>query len=193
MSISLSKGQTLSLAKNTGLSRVTMGLGWDAAKPKGFFGRLTGGGGGDIDLDASVIVYDNAGRVLDTVWFRQLTGMQGAIRHSGDNRTGDGDGDDESISVDLSALPANAQALVFTVNSFTGQNFDQVDNAHCRLLDDNARSELCKFTLAEKGSHTGVIMAVLSRKSGAWEMQAIGSAAQGRTVQDMAQAATRFI
>jgi len=192
MSITLSKGQSISLAKNTGLSNVFMGLGWDAAKPKGFFGRLAGGGD-SIDLDASVIVMDATGRTLDTVWFRQLTGMNGAIRHSGDNRTGDGDGDDEVIKIDLSALPASATSLVFTVNSFTGQNFNQVENATCRLVDMKGNTELCSFALGEKGNHTGVIMAVLSRKSGSWEMKAIGVATNGRTVADLAGEAARYI
>ncbi|MCW3782531.1 TerD family protein [Defluviimonas salinarum] len=196
MSITLAKGQQLSLAKNAGLSRVSMGLGWDAAKPKsgGFFGKVFGGGAvEDIDLDASVIVFDAGKQVLDTVWFRQLTGMGGAIRHSGDNRTGDGDGDDETISIDLSALPASAMHMVFTVNSFLGQTFDKVENAVCRLVDARGNTELCRFNLAEKGAHTGAIMAVLSRASGAWEMTAIGRPTNGRTVKDLAADAVRVI
>ncbi|MEY8800258.1 TerD family protein [Leisingera sp. XS_AS12] len=196
MTISLSKGQALSLSKETGLSKVYMGLGWDAARPQktGFFSRVLGAaaGGGDIDLDASVIVFDANGNELDTVWYRQLNGMGGAIRHSGDNRTGDGDGDDEVISVDLAALPANAVSLVFTVNSFTGQTFNEVENAECRLVDQNGNKELCKFVLAEKGSHTGVVMAALSRKGGEWSMTAIGEIANGRTVRDLADAAVRY-
>lgn len=195
MALSLSKGQTLSLAKNTGLSRVTMGLGWDPAKPAGgFLSKMFGGGSaGAIDLDASVIVMDRQKQTLDTIWFRKLQGMNGAIHHSGDNRTGEGDGDDESISIDLSRLPAEAIHLVVTVNSFTGQTFNEVDNAVCRLVDDQKGEELCRFTLSEKGSHTGVIMAVLSRASGAWEMKAIGSVANGRTVQDLSSAAAQVV
>lgn len=193
MTISLTKGSTLSLAKNAGLDRVVMGLGWDAAKSSGLMGRLFGGGGGEIDLDASVLVFDRSGQVLDTVWFRQLRGMGGAIRHSGDNRTGDGDGDDETISVDLGSLPANVVSLVFTVNSFTGQNFNAVDNAVCRLVDARGSKELCRYVLSEKGAHTGVIMAVLTRKTGSWEIKAIGETMSGRTVQDMARDAIRHI
>ena len=195
MSISLKKGGSISLSKESGLSKVFMGLGWDAAKPAkpaGFLGRLVGGGGqpADIDLDASVIVFDADGRVLDTVWFRQLKSKDGSINHSGDNRTGDGDGDDETISVDLGRLPSAAETLIFTVNSFTGQNFNEVDNAVCRLVDTRGNEELCQF---EKGAHTGVIMASLSRKSGDWKMTAIGEVMNGRTVTDMAAEAVRFL
>jgi tellurium resistance protein TerZ len=195
MGITLSKGQGLSLAKNTGLSRVTVGLGWDPAKPAGgFFSKVFGSGeGGSIDLDASVIVMDAQKRMLDTVWFRQLTGMNGTIRHSGDNRTGEGDGDDESIEIDLDRLPSEAVHLVVTVNSFTGQTFNDVDNAVCRLVDENKREELCRFTLSEKGRHTGVVMASLSRVNGSWEMKAIGEVANGRTVQDIARDAARLV
>lgn len=187
MGISLSKGQTVSLAKNTGLAKVAMGLGWDAAKKSGFFGRLSAPA--EIDLDASVLVFDAHGGVLDTVWFRQLRGMNGAIVHSGDNRTGEGDGDDETISIDLAALDAKAVSLVFVVNSFTGQTFNDVENASCRLIDLAKKEELVKFVLSEKGANTGVVMAKLSRASGAWEMTAIGKAVNGRTVQDMTAAA----
>jgi tellurium resistance protein TerZ len=191
MGISLSKGQTVSLAKNTGLAKVAMGLGWDAAKKGGLFGRL--GRPAEIDLDASVLVFDAHGAVIDTVWFRQLKGMNGAIVHSGDNRTGDGDGDDETINIDLAALDSKAVSLVFVVNSYTGQTFNDVENASCRLVDLAKREELVKFTLAEKGANTGVVMAVLSRKTGAWEMTAVGQPVNGRTVQDMNAAARRVI
>lgn len=195
MTISLSKGQGLSLAKNTGLSRVTVGLGWDPAKPAGgFISKMFGGGSAaSIDLDASVIVMDAQKQTLDTIWFQKLQGMNGAIRHSGDNRTGEGEGDDESIAIDLSALPSNAVHLVITVNSFTGQTFDKVDNAVCRLVDDANGKELCRYTLSEKGSHTGVIMAVLTRASGAWEMKAVGEIANGRTARDLGAAAARVV
>lgn len=187
MTINLSKGQTISLAKKDGsggLTRVRMGLGWDAAKKKGgFFGF--GGGAADVDLDASVLVFDRDKRAMDTVWFGQLKGMGGAISHSGDNRTGDGAGDDETISVDLSALPATAVDLVFTVNSFTGQKFDAVENATCRMVDETTNAEICRYTLSEKGSHTGVVMARVTRTADGWQFTAIGEVINGRTVKDM--------
>lgn len=199
MTISLSKGGSISLSKDTGLGKVTVGLGWDAAQPAkagGLMGRMFGSAASapaSIDLDASVLVFDASGKLLDTVWFRQLKGMDGTIQHSGDNRTGEGDGDDETITIDLARISPAAASLVITVNSFTGQTFDKVDNAVCRLVDAKNNSEICRYELAQKGSHTGVIMAVLSRKNGPWSMQAIGETMQGRTVADMESAAKRFI
>ncbi len=110
MGINLQKGQKISLDKEAGggLTRIVMGLGWDAAKSKGgMLGGLFGGGGGDsIDLDASCLMFDEAGNLLDTVWFRQLRSQDGSIQHSGDNRTGEGEGDDEQIQVNLASVPA---------------------------------------------------------------------------------------
>src|SRR5829696_6721684 len=130
MAISLSKGQKISLDKEAGgpLTRVVMGLGWDVVKKSGgggFFGLL-GGGGGDIDLDASCVMFDMNNQMVDAIWFKQLQSRDGSIRHTGDNLTGAGDGDDEQIIVDLSAVPPQVTALVFTVNSFTGDTFDKI-------------------------------------------------------------------
>lgn len=189
MTIKLGKGNSIDLTKQApGLSRIFMGLGWDVAKSKGMFGGLFGGGGsGDsIDLDASVIGFDNRGNKVDAVWFRQLAGFGGAVKHSGDNRTGDGDGDDETINIDLTRLPANVHALVFTVNSFTGQTFERVENATCRLVDATKNTEIARIELASKGGHTGVVMAVVKRTAnGGWEMKAIGDTTQARTFESM--------
>lgn len=186
MAISLTKGQSISLEKQggSGLSKVRMGLGWDPAKPSGFFGKLLGGAE-EIDLDASCILFDANKNSIDTVWFRQLSSKDGSIKHSGDNRTGDGDGDDETISVDLARLPAQVTSLVFTVNSFRGQTFDQVENAFCRLVDQASNQEIAKFKLAEKGKHTGVVMAILKREAAGWTMTAVGRPTNGRTAQDL--------
>lgn len=194
MAISLSKGQTISLKKETsGLAAVRMGLGWDAAKKKGFWKSIMGGDAPSVDLDASCILFDEQKDEVDIVWFRQLASNDGSIQHSGDNRTGDGDGDDESIVVNLRTLPARVRHLVFTVNSFTGQSFNEVDNAVCRLLDHANGREIVRFELAEKGAHTGVVMAVLSRTDSMWTMKAVGSIANGRTVRDLIQVATAAI
>ena len=195
MAISLSKGQSFDLSKTApGLSKVVMGLGWDAAKPKGIFGALFGGGSGEIDLDASCLMFDAGKRLVDVVWFQRLESATGAVRHTGDNLTGDGEGDDERIIVDLAALPPGVTALVFTVNSFRGQTFEEVDNAFCRLADATAgERELCRFTLSEKGRHTGVVMAVVSVSNGAWSMKAVGVPANGRTVKDMEGEAARYV
>jgi len=191
MAVSLSKGQTISLEKSGGgIGRLHLGLGWDPVpKKKGLLGGLFGGGSDSIDLDASCIVCDEAKNVLDVVWFQSLISKDTAIVHSGDNLTGEGDGDDESIKVDTTSLTADACHLIFLVSSFTGQTFDEVDNAFCRVLDDAGGEELCRYTLAEKGHHTGVVMGVLSRSSGGWSFKAIGAPANGRTAEDMSAAA----
>lgn len=194
MALSLAKNQTISLDKevSAGLQQVRMGLGWDPVKASGFFGRLLSNGG-SIDLDASCLVMAADKSVLDVVWFRQLKSKDKQIIHSGDNLTGEGGGDDEVINVNLAGLSDQVAYLVFTVNSFRGQSFDEVENAYCRLLDDQSGEELVRFNLAEKGSHTGVIMAYLSRTSSGWDMTAVGQATRGRTAQDLAGEAAGVI
>jgi tellurium resistance protein TerZ len=185
--VSLAKGQTIRLEKTGGgsLTRVTMGLGWDVRKSKGLFGIFGGGGGGDIDLDASCLLFDGNRQVVDAVWFQQLRSKEGSIIHTGDNRTGAGDGDDEQIIVDLVALPREVTTLVFTVNSFTGDTFDRIENAYCRLVDATTNRELARYDLTGSGSHTGQVMAKVTRANGGWEMKAIGEKTLGRTFHDI--------
>jgi tellurium resistance protein TerZ len=183
--VSLEKGQAISLKKNDGgaLRRVAMGTGWDGARKKGGFLGF-GGGKVDIDLDASVLIY--SGRdLVDQVWFQQLKSKDGNILHSGDNRTGDGDGDDETINVDLSRLSDSVTALVFVVNSFSGQTFNEVANAYTRLVDIDGGKEIARYSLSDSGPHTGMIMATLKREGSGWAMKAIGERATGRTFHDM--------
>lgn len=186
MAISLTKNQTISLEKTagSGLRNVTMGLGWDVAKPKGFLAKLTGGGD-SIDLDASALFFDASGTLTDSVWFRQLKSKDGSVEHTGDNRTGAGDGDDEQIKVDLGRIPASVQTIVFTVNSFLGQDFGKVENAYCRLVNDQGKTEIARFNLSAGGAHTGQVMARLYREGQGWNMQALGTPSRGRTFQDM--------
>ena len=184
--VTLQKGQTVRLEKSGAgaLTRIAMGLGWDVRKPGGFFGRLLNGDG-DIDLDASCLMFDGAGRMLDQVWFRQLASQDGSIIHSGDNLTGAGDGDDETITVDLTRLPAGVQSLIFTVNSFRGDTFDRVANAYCRVVDSSNGRELVRYDLTGSGAHTGQVMARLSRVGGEWAFTAVGDRTNGRTFHDM--------
>jgi tellurium resistance protein TerZ len=189
MSVNLSKGQTVSLTKHEGgtLSRVKMGLGWEPAKKKGLFGRFRTR---EIDLDASCLLFDGSGNLVDQVWFQQLQSKDGALLHTGDNLTGAGEGDDESIIVYLTALPAQVSTLVFTVSSFSGQDFTQIENAFCRLVDEATGAELARYDLSESGKHTSQIMAKVGRDGAGWSMTAIGAAASGRTIQDLVPAAT---
>lgn len=197
MAVSLSKGQRISLEKSGGggLSKVRMGLGWDPIKKKsGFFGSLLGGGATDIDLDASCLLLDAQKNLMDVVWFQQLQSRDNSIRHSGDNLTGDGAGDDEVIFVDLSRVPSGVAHLAFTVCSFRGQTFNEVEGAFCRLVDDTNNSELAKFNLSDKGAHTGVVMAIISRDAaGGWQMKAVGTPTAGAVAKDMMPAVTAAI
>ena len=185
MSVSLQKGQKISLDKEAGgaLTKITMGLGWDAIKSKGLFGF--GSKSESVDLDASCLMFDESNKVVDTVWFRQLKSKDGSIVHTGDNRTGAGDGDDEQIVVDLSQIPATVKSLVFTVNSFTGQNFSQVENAYCRIINAANQKEVAKYDLSVQGAHTAQIMAKLYRHGGEWKMHAIGENGSGRTFEEL--------
>jgi tellurium resistance protein TerZ len=184
VAINLQKGQKISLEKEAGttLSSIIMGLGWDAVKKKGFFGFASSD---DIDLDASCLLFDENKQLLDTVWFRQLRSRDGSITHTGDNRTGDGDGDDEQIIVNLNNVPANVKSLVFTVNSFTGQNFSQVANAFCRIVDKASGKEIARYDLSVQGNHSAQIMAKVYRHNNEWKMHAIGENGVGRTFQDL--------
>ncbi len=185
MSVNLSKGQKISLDKEAGgaLTKITMGLGWDAIKSKGMFGF--GSKTETVDLDASCVLFDDANNAVDTVWFRQLKSKDGSIVHTGDNRTGAGDGDDEQIIVDLTRVPPNVKSLVFTVNSFTGQSFAQVQNAFCRIINASDNKEVARYDLSVQGPHTAQIMTKLYRHNGEWKMHAIGENGNGRTIEDL--------
>jgi tellurium resistance protein TerZ len=191
--VSLSKGQTISLEKRGGgtLTRVRMGLGWDAMKKKGMFGKLKDQ---SVDLDASALLFDGNRQLVDQVWFQQLRSKDGSVQHTGDNVTGAGEGDDESIVVDLQSVPATITQIVFVVNSFTGQNFSQIENAFCRLVDSTANdTELARYELTGSGSHNSQVMAKVSRSGGGWSMTAIGAIANGRTFKDLLPAVTQHL
>ncbi|MFD6293138.1 TerD family protein [Streptomyces sp. NPDC060205] len=175
--VSLQKNQTVSLTKGGTpfLAQVKMGLGWEPAYR-----------GKDIDLDASVIAYGPQRNHIDSCYFGKLSILNGAIKHSGDNLTGEGGGDDEVIVVDLGRIPQEVTGLVFTVNSFSGQKFTEVAKAYCRLLDAATGEELVRFDLTTAEPQTGVMMAKLIKQfSGEWEMTALGNFVKSRTVRGM--------
>ncbi|MCM9078843.1 MULTISPECIES: TerD family protein [Streptomyces] len=183
--VSLQKNQTVSLVKGGRplLSQVKMGLGWEPA----FRGK-------DIDLDASVIAYGPQRNHIDSCYFGKLSILGGAIKHSGDNLTGEGAGDDEVIVVDLGRIPADATGLVFTVNSFSGQKFTEVAKAYCRLIDAASGEELVRFDLTGAEPQTGVMMAKLIKQfSGEWEMTAMGDFVKSRTVRGMVKPAAQAL
>jgi tellurium resistance protein TerZ len=173
MAINLSKGQKLSLKKDDGqaITSILLGLGWDV-------------GSQQIDLDASCATFDQNRQLLETIYFGNKNSKNGAIKHSGDNLTGEGEGDDQ-ILVDLNSLPASVQNVVLTVTSYRGQRFTSVKNAYVRIVNRKDSQELCRYNLTEKYDTTGIIMARLYRHNGEWKVAAMGEPANGKTISDL--------
>ena len=179
MPISLKKGQKVSLTKdNPGLSRVLVGLGWDVYR----FDT-----GGAFDLDAAAFLLSDNGKTTssdDFVFYGNLKHNSGSVEHIGDNRTGDGDGDDEKIIVDLTRVPANITKIAFTATIYEAderrQNFGQVNNAFIRIVDESTNTELMRYDLGEDFSiETAVVFGELYKNNGEWKFNAIGSGYQG--------------
>lgn len=196
MALSLKKGESLSLTKRDGgaLTRTRLGLGWDSAAPvkRGIFGSRKAA---EVDLDASAIFFDANGRAVDSIWYGQLASKDGSTRHTGDNVTGAGDGDDEVILVDLTKVSPAVTQIVFVISSYTGQSFDLVQNAFCRLVDDSTSGspEIARYELTDAGTHTAMIMAKVTRDGAGWTFKAIGDRATGRTVADLVPHASRAL
>ncbi|MBQ6374138.1 MAG: TerD family protein [Clostridia bacterium] len=184
MTVNLVKGQKISLVKpgTAGLSKIMVGLGWDAVQQKrGLFAPKPR----DIDCDASVILCGADGRVIShdanqcCVYFGNLRHSSGAIVHQGDNLTGEGEGDDEQIMVDLNGIPPEIDKLVFVVNIYDAnvrnQHFGMIRNAFIRLVDMKAGTELCRFNLTDDYSGmTGMIVGEIYRRGGEWKFNAVG-------------------
>lgn len=210
MSISLQKGQKVSLSKESaGLSKVIVGLGWDEAAPKlnekkgGFFSSIFGSGtggsmqsvGGDtIDCDASAFLLQG-GRLTnknDIVYYGNLTHMSGAVMHMGDNLTGAGEGDDEQIVVDLNAVPNQYDKIMITVNIYhavqKNQHFGMIQNAFIRLVDARNNKEICKFNLTESyPGITAMVFGEIYRHNGEWKFNAIGQGTTDASISDLAK------
>ena len=167
MSISLVKGQKIDLTKgNAGLNKVVFGLGWDTNR---YDGNV------DFDLDVSAFFTDDSGKV---------TGEQDFVFYSGDNRTGVGDGDDETMIVELNKIPSNITKISFSATIYDAenrlQNFGMVDNSYIRAYNADTNEELFKYELNEDFSlETGVIAGELYRKNGEWKFNAVGSGYNG--------------
>ena len=179
MPINLQKGQKVSLTKgNPGLKNIMIGLGWDVNRYDG---------GADFDLDAAVFMLGENGKTPTSdefIFYGNLVHKSGAIEHMGDNLTGEGDGDDEQIKVDLTKVPDNIQKIDFTVTIYEAdkrhQNFGQVDNAYIRIVDENTNEELIRYDLGEDFSiETAVVVGEIYRYNGEWKFNAIGSGFQG--------------
>ncbi|MCM3114539.1 TerD family protein [Neobacillus sp. MER 74] len=179
MAVSLSKGQKVDLTKtNPGLTNVVVGLGWDTNKYDG---------GNDFDLDSSVFLLGENGKVTnetDFIFYNNPQGANGAVVHTGDNRTGAGDGDDEGVKVNLTSIPANIQRIAFTITihdaDSRNQNFGQVSNAYARIYNEANGEELIRYDLGEDFSiETAIVVGELYRHNGEWKFSAIGSGYQG--------------
>ncbi|MEO6703006.1 MAG: TerD family protein [Jatrophihabitantaceae bacterium] len=173
MAVSLTKGANVSLSKEApGLTAVVVGLGWDA--------RTTTGT--DFDLDASAILVKADGKVLSDkhfIFFNNKTSPEGSVEHTGDNLTGEGDGDDESIKVNLAAVPAEADKIVFPVSIYDAesrsQGFGQVRNAFIRIVNQSGGAEITRYDLSEDAStETAMVFGELYRAGSDWKFRAVG-------------------
>jgi stress response protein SCP2 len=188
--VSLSKGQKVTLTKDGGvrLTLIRMGLGWDPIRKRSLFGSREV----DIDLDASALLFADR-QPVDIAFYNQLTTKDGSVVHTGDNRTGEGEGDDETMMVDLTRVPAHITTIMFVVTSYEGQTFEQVTNAFCRLVDHTTGTELARYTLAGGMPFTAMAMAKVYREGGAWKLQAIGEGMSARTPTETVPHLARFL
>lgn len=175
MGVSLVKGQKVDLTKgNSNLKKIVVGLGWDVNKYDGQ---------SDFDLDASAFLLNANGKVRndsDFVFYGNLNHQSGAVSHTGDNLTGEGEGDDEQIKVDLSKVPSDVESIAFAITIYDAetrkQTFGQVSNAFVRIFDEETGNELIRYDLGEDYSvETALIVGKLYRKDGEWKFEAVGS------------------
>ncbi|TGE34405.1 TerD family protein [Desulfosporosinus sp. Sb-LF] len=196
--INLQKGQKIDLTKgNPGLAKIMVGLGWDeVSKPKsgGILGGLFGGGApAAIDCDASAILLDERGKLTSKdrlVYFGNLKSADKSVKHSGDNLTGAGDGDDEQIQVDLSNVPSAIQKIVFVVNIYDcvkrKQDFGLIANAFIRVVNPVNGQEFCKYNLAESYSgKTSLVVAEVYRHNNEWKFAAIGEGTNDASLSEL--------
>ena len=175
MAISLSKGEKISLTKEApGLNNILVGLGWDTNRYDGGF---------DFDLDASVFLLGENKKVTsdsDLIFFNNKKHSSGSVEHMGDNRTGEGDGDDEVVKIDLSKIPSNIHRIAFTVTIYDAltrkQNFGQVENSYIRIINPDSNEEVVRYDLGEDFSvENAVVVGELYRHNNEWKFNAIGS------------------
>jgi len=204
--LSLSKGEKtslLSLTKNNSLKQVNIGVGWDPIfvdqpKPSGFLGKMFASDSGkkqiDVDIDASVILLNEQGRVQhakdDVVYFGHLSHSSGSIKHSGDNRTGDGDGDDEVISVYLDRLPSYVHKILVVVNIYncerTKQHFGMIEKAQINIYNKENNSKLVQYNLTDNyQGKTSITVASLVRNGSDFEFEAIGDGGNETSLSQM--------
>lgn len=155
------------------MDAITIGLGWDT-------------GAGQVDLDVSAVLLDSSGGDLETVFFGRLESPEHGIKHSGDNLTGEGEGDDEQIMVNLTRVGERVAQIAFVINIYTrGKSFREVSSPYCRVVDNTSGSELCRYSLSDAGSESALIVAKIAREAGGrWGFHALGLPCVGRTWKD---------
>ncbi|NEW39953.1 stress protein [Nocardia cyriacigeorgica] len=170
--IGLLPGQVVRLRTSTGptLDLVRLGLGWDPVPGH----THVGGAAAPADLDAAALLFDHDHHLLDAVYFAQLNSNDGSVRHLGDSMTGEGGGENEVITVDLSRIHPQVATVVLVVTSYHGHSFDTIRNAFCRLVDAGTGAELAHLDLHGGGPHTGMVMAKLYLAATGWKLQAVG-------------------
>lgn len=202
MAINLQKGQKISLSKDnmgnaTNLRRAVVGLGWDAVQRGGGLFGFGAQQAADIDCDASALML-RGGRLVsteDVVYYANLHHRSGAVNHMGDNLTGDGDGDDEQITIDLDRVPAEYDRIVIVVNIYRAeakkQDFGLIRNAFMRICDGNTGRELVRYNLSENyAGKTAMIFGELYRHNGEWKMNAVG---QGTADGSLSELMKRYV
>ncbi|MEU2121296.1 TerD family protein [Nocardia niwae] len=155
------------------LEHVTVGLGWGPAARRRWFGRRP-----EIDLNIAALLF-TADRLVDVVYHEQLTSADGSVRLHGDSLTGAGAGDDEIVSVDLSRLASHVTTVLFLVTCYTGQTFEQVANAYCRVVDSVAGTQLARHELTG-GAYPGLVLGRVRRGAESWRFEAVGKGVQAR-------------
>lgn len=164
-----------------------MALGWDPVRHSRFRSHAK-----DIDLNAAALLFAED-HIVDVVYHQQLISRDGSVRHLGDSTTGEGKGDNEVITVDLTRIPAQITTIVFLVTSYTGQTFDQIENAFCRVVDSATGTEIARYDLSTDASHTGLVMGKVFRHGGPWRFEPIGEAIRAQHPVEAIPHMTRFL
>ena len=182
----LKKGGSVNLRKdNPNLSKIYVGLGWDPVK-SGFFSSS------NFDIDASVIAMDKNDRKVDLLYFSRTSILNGALVHHGDNLTGEGDGDDEVIEMDLNAIPKEVNRLAVIINIYEAnsrrQNFSQVNNCYVHVVDPKSGKELVRYNISDDSKYdkeTGIFVSDIYRRDGEWKFKALGQGVKVKSIPEM--------
>ncbi|MGK8486893.1 TerD family protein [Nocardia asiatica] len=171
----------------TRLEHLRVALGWDPVRR-----NWSGAAAKDIDLNVAALLFAED-HITDVVYHEQLSSRDGSVRHFGDSTTGEGKGDNEVITVDLTRIPPQITTVVFLVTSYTGQTFDQIENAFCRVVDTVSGAEIAHHDLSADASHTGLVMGKVSRDGGMWRFDPIGEAIRAQHPVEAIAHTTRFL